>query len=1415
MKSTLYKTLVSNFFSVIVLLFFISFSSLAQDRRVIFEHYTVKEGLINNLVEYACVDGEGFAWFAFITGLQHFDGYNFRSYLPDPNDSTSIAGNFITTIFEDSDGDLWFGTLLQGVDMLDKETETFEHYKYNPNFSSTLSNNIIPRGQRSIIQDKYGHIWVNTENGINKIDKSTKKVDRYFGDFKGEMIYDEAGHTLWLAHKELKKFDIENNRITYYEIPTEVKGEDVLVNTILTDKGGLIWLGTNEGVFLYSKSENTFFRLPQFLEINNNSNQGDYEWSFGSVASIYEDYLGTIWFGIGKSAYRLNKYDGSYKIYCHEIDNLNSLRDETVTGIYGNKNGILWISYLNKGISKINIKTKQFNTYAHNPNDPGSISGNTVRSVFKDEKGHLWIGTYNNGLNRIIQSEKRSIFKYRHDPEKNNTLSSDYITAIYVDRNDRLWVGSYEKGLSYADNIYQSTELDFSRFLPQDILEIHEFTEDKFGKIWISTQFGFYIYDPETDIFSQYGDKENQLRELNNLNIQSVIIQNPNIFWMATWNQGLCRLLINSDSLLSPEIGKDSIIFYDLLENISNPSVDIGYITIYRDLKENIWLGSNGNGLIKVVQVPSELRFIKYDKTMGAPGNSVYGIAGDDEDNIWISTNYGIGKFNPDTELFQNFFESDGLLSNVFIWDASFQYRDGEIFFGSVNGLNSFYPDSIKDFNSKPKIYISNLIIHNKEVGVREKISGRMILDKNIRYTRHITLTHNEPVFSLEFIALDNFNTDQIQYKYMLDGFDEDWTNTTSERRFVSYTNLNPGEYIFKVKSTNSDGIWNSEESKLEITILPPVWKTWWAYAAYIFIFLILLYLLQLQIISITRLRHSLQLEQLRHERDNELSQMKINFFTNLSHEIRTPLTLILGPIERILKSNEGGGKVQQQLRMINKNAKRLLRLTNQLLNYKNMKFDTLRLNSANGNIVKFTKEIVIAFKQQAQIKNIDLGYSGKDEKIELWYDRDKLEIVLYNILSNAFKFTQEGGHIQVSVSKNELNNLNEENDKDFNHASYGKLPDLCTEWVEISIKDSGPGISFKHINNIFQRYFQINQDDKDNESGFGIGLEQAKNIIVAHSGIIKIVSKEGFGSEFIVYLPIGKDHLKVKNSEHVDHYQLPEETFQMDTEPDKKDILLNNEEEKKGEILIIDDNPDIIKYLNQVLQADYRILVAFDGNSGYDLAIEKIPDLIISDVMMPGMDGLELCRRLKSDIKTSHIPIFLLTARTSLLYQLEGYEMGADDYITKPFNEKTLKVRIRNVLNTRKKLSERFKREHVLRPRDIAVTTPDEKFLEKLMDIIEENISDPEFNVEKLSREMGMSHSLIYKKLIALTDLNIVEFIRSVRLNCAAQLLSRSKMMVSEVCVEVGFTDAKYFSKCFQKQFNKTPTEFIAEYHN
>jgi signal transduction histidine kinase/ligand-binding sensor domain-containing protein/DNA-binding response OmpR family regulator len=1399
------------------LFLWISEITYAQSNRFIFEHYSAKNGLIHDLIEYVYIDSEGYVWLAQINGLQQFDGFDFVKYSFTPGDSNAISDNFITSIYEDHIGNIWIGTFSNGLEMFDKKKEVFHHFRHDPKNHNTISSNNIPRGKKVITQDKFGNLWVNTDHGLNKINLSTKAIDRFYGDFEGQLLYDSSEHVLWIAYKKLKKFNLSDYKLETFEVK-QITENNAIITSILIDQSGLLWLGSGSGLTVFNKSENEILSADQYLTSANAFFQ-DYEWTHNPIKSLYRDYRGYIWMGMEESLYRLNPADGTFRIFKHETGNQSSLIDGEITGVYGSRKGVIWITYLNKGISKVNIQTKKFDHYKHDPNNQNSLSGNTVRSVFLDRKGHLWVGTYNNGLNRLKDQKAADIVYYMHEPGNDRSLSSNYITSAFVDSRDRLWVGTFENGLCYADNIYESEELSFNRFKTEDTFEVHEFTEDENGRIWISTQKGFYIFDPVTKNFNRYGSSPNQLSLVKEINIQSIYIEPPNIFWLATWNKGLCKLVINSDSLLHSVTGRDSIVIYDRIMDLDHSIIDNRFINIYSDRKGNIWLGSNANGLIKVIEDNDSLNFIKYDMNKGAPDNSVFGIAGDKDGNIWISTGNGIGKFDPETENFINYHESDGLQSNVFMWDASFQSPDDKIFFGGINGLNAFYPDSIIDNQSKAKVFISKLIIHNKEVQIGDEINGRQILNKSIRFADKIVLTSNEPVFSLEFIALDNINPKENIYAYQLEGFDNDWNYAASNRRYVTYTNLDPDEYVFKVKATNSDGYWNEEPASLIIVIKPPVWKTWWAYIMYIVAFLGLLYLLQWEILKFDRLKHKLQLEELRHEKDNELSTLKLNFFTNLSHEFRTPLTLILGPVQSLLNTNETSNRVRHQLEIVDKNAKRLLKITNQLLKFRKQDFDKLQIKAAKGNIVKFIQEIALAFRHHAQLRQIDFSCHFQDKKILIWFDRDKMEIVLFNILSNAFKFTQQKGKIDILVKKSNGQQDVVKVPDGYASAAFGQLPDTCNEWVEIRVKDNGCGISTDHINNIFKRYYQVNQSDFENLSGSGIGLEQIKNYVELHYGKIMVISREGAGTEFIFCLPVGSRHLKesekdhkFKNSEHTDHYRLPSDLKisieQNALETQQKDYMNDDQ----PEILIIDDNPDIIIYLKEILKSEYSIIDASDGVQGFSLAVEKMPDLIISDIMMPGMDGLQLCVKLKTDIKTSHIPVTLLTARTSMIYQIEGLETGADDYITKPFDERTLKARIRNLIASRKKFRELFSQEFIIKPKDITITTPDERFLDQVIRIIEENISDPEYNVEKLSRDVGMSHSMMYKKIVALTDLNIVEFIKRIKLQRAAQILTQSKISISDVSYEVGFTDPKYFSKCFQKQFMVTPTEFIAK---
>ena len=815
----------------------------AQNPGIISTQYNVNNGLITNTVEYVFIDKEGFVWFATSSGLQQFDGFNFVKYLYNSDDSSSISYNFISTISEDRNGNIWIGTLGKGLNMFNKERSTFDHFKNESEDESLLTSNIIPRGRKVIAQDSAGFLWVNTNFGLNKINITTRSVEQFHGDLAGDLIYDKELKVLWIASDRLTKFNTVTKKIDHYYIDESSVKEVTNISSIVLDKDGLIWLGTDAGIILFDKRTSQFQTFSDYLKKINVQSANEFQWSYKPVNALYEDGKGFIWAAIDKSLYKIDKLEGRYSVYKHETDNPTSILDEKITGIYGNRTGVIWITYMGKGVSRVNIGLKDFRHYKQVQGDPVSLSGNVVRSVYKDEHGDLWIGMYNDGLNLVPSGEQKKIIQYRFDPLNEKSVSSNYITAILVDRSDRLWIGTFDKGFCYAENVYKSGDLKFNRFFYDDNLEVQDIREDMAGRIWIGTQKGFYIYAPANKKVIYYGDLPNQSPEVQGINIQSILYEAPNIFWIASWNRGLCKLYINSDTILNSGNTRDSLLFYDNITDIHNLKIDNSFTTIFKDENNIIWLGSNVNGLIKVVENNDRIDFIKYDKSKGATDNSVYGIASGRDGNIWISTADGLGKFNTKTEQFKSYYESDGILSNSFLWDAAYQSKDGEIFFGGGNGLIAFYPQRILDDTTTYPVYISNLTVQNKEVKIGDKINGRIILSRNIQYTRKIILSHLERAFSLEYISLNNLSPEETLYAHKLEGFDPDWIYTTSDRRYVTYTNLGQGTYNFMVKASNSDGVWNEVPAMLTIRVLPPWWRTTYAIVSFSVLFILLLYL--------------------------------------------------------------------------------------------------------------------------------------------------------------------------------------------------------------------------------------------------------------------------------------------------------------------------------------------------------------------------------------------------------------------------------------------------------------------------------------------------------------------------------------------------------------------------------------------
>ena len=1395
---------------ILVMLIFETIITKAQNPGIICTHYNVNNGLITNTVEYVYVDSEGYVWFATATGLQQFDGFNFINYLYNSDDSSSISYNFISTISEDRDGNIWIGTLGKGLNMFNKERGVFYHLKNGSDDASILTSNIIPREQGVIVQDSDGYLWVNTNFGLNKINIETKSVEHFHGDLAGEINYDQDLKVLWIASDRLKKFNIETRKIEHFYINNDVLNGVTNINSIVIDKDGLIWLGTDAGIVLFDKKTSQFHSLPGYLKTINLQSADKYSWSFNSINALYEDNKGSIWIAVNKSLYKINKLNGRYSIYNHEVDNPNSLLEEKITGIYGNKSGVLWISYMGKGVSKVNISLKDFKHYKQIQGDPNSLSGNVVRSVYKDDNQNLWIGMYSDGLNRIMPRDPDKIIHYKFDPLNNKTINSNYITAIHVDRTKRLWIGTFDKGFCFADDIYSSGDLKFTRFHFEDNLEVQDIKEDSSGRIWIGSQRGFYVYTPQNSQLIHYGDIANQSAETQELNIQSMLYETPNIFWIASWNRGLCKLYVNSDTLLIHGNKRDSLIIYDKITYIQNSKIDNSFTTIFKDENNILWLGSNVNGLIKVVERDSRMEFISYDKSKGAPDNSVYGIASDKAGNIWFSTNHGLGKLNAETEQFKSYYESDGILSNSFLWDASYKSSDGEIFFGGINGLIAFYPESIVDDTTTYPVYISKLIIQNREVKIRDQINGRIILPKNIQYTDEITLSHLERAFSLEFVSLNNPNPEETQYTYKLEGFDPDWIYTSSDRRYVTYTNLGQGTYNFMVKASNCDGVWNDEPATLIIHVLPPWWGTIYALVSFSVLFVLLLYTFRRLILMRISLIHEARLEQMRREKAEELYNMKMQFFTDISHEFRTPLSLILAPLQKIITSFENDPKLGRQIELIRKNADRLLRLIDQIVDLRKIDLNKMKLNLRRGDIVLYLKELTSSFDEIAQQRSMTLEFSSEIDSYETLFDESKLEKIIYNLLSNAFKFTPDRGKIQVScrLLQNEIATFPE------NISGI-----QASDYIKITVRDNGIGIPPEHKGQLYERFFRIERHDSIIRRGTGIGLALTKELVELHKGKLMVESEENKGTCFIILLPTGNNiwsddqmaEIDDKQKSITDSFQpfvLTEEHEYARKYSGQTSKMVHNK--KNPIILLVEDEAEVRTFIREYFEINYQICEATNGIEGLEMAVRNDPDIIITDVIMPLMDGIEMCRKLKEEIRSSHIPIIMLTARTSIDNKIEGLETGADAYIEKPFSLDLLEVQISNLLENRKILRDKFSKELLIKPADIAVTSVDAIFIQKAMDIVDNHISNPDFGSDEFCREIGMSRSQLHRKLKALTSQPASEFIRTLRLKRAASLLKDSKLSVEEISYRVGFNSPAYFTKCFRTLFGKTPSEFV-----
>ena len=757
----------------------------------------------------------------------------------------------------------------------------------------------------------------------------------------------------------------------------------------------------------------------------------------------------------------------------------------------------------------------------------------------------------------------------------------------------------------------------------------------------------------------------------------------------------------------------------------------------------------------------------------GLPSDVIVGILEDNEGSLWLSTNDGISKFNPNSKKFKNYDQSNGLVSQAFNPDASFRDKSGYFYFRSGNGYNRFHPDSLLTNNHKPPVFITNFRINNQTVPIK----NNGILTRHINMTNKITLDYHQKVISFNFATLEFDNANKNEYAYKLEGFDDNWVHTDASDRLATYTNLNGGEYVFKVKATNSDGIWNDQEASLTINIMPAPWKTWWAYAIYSVLILVLVLVVARAIIVRERLRANLQLERVELEKMQEVNEMKSRFFANVSHEFRTPLTLIAGPVNDILEKEDNPGK-RQHLQIVKRNTDRLKRLIDQIIDLSQLEAGKLSINEKEINLFEFLRALSSSFSSLAVKKKISYHLEIPKKHVTVIIDDEKLEMILYNLISNALKFTPAGGVVTVSTAMTN---------------------DEAGSYLRLAVCDTGPGLDEKEKQEVFERFYRI-QDQSYNHEGTGIGLALTRELVELLDGHIAVGGQKGEGAVFQITIPVKIAKLPIQELNSITTTPMANQTL---------DKQMQEKSPDGHKILIVEDNEDLRQYIKGILGESYHSMEAEDGESGLQIANEEIPDLIISDLMMPKMQGSELCHSLKADEKTSHIPFIMVTAKAAREDKLAGLEYGADDYLSKPFDRKELRLKVRNILLRRERLQEKMRRELMTHPNPGKVHSQDDRFLMRLREIIENRLGDPNLNVNFLSHEMGMSRVQVYRKLLGVTGLSASDFIRNMRIHKAAELLKGDWGSVSDVAYEVGFNNLSYFTKCFKAQYNQTPSEF------
>lgn len=1324
---------------IITFLSLLSSPTLKSEESHYFRRFGVEEGLPQNTVFCILQDRQGFMWFGTKDGLSRYDGYTFKNFKHDKKDRNSIGNNFIRSLYQDEKESIWVGTD-EGIYMYEPRTERFSHFDRKTSTGTFINGEV-----NDIKRDKNGNLWIS--NGWQGIFLYKPLQDElisynYEATRNAWCVCIDQDNRVWTGtHSHgWSYYDRKNNRFETFMIPKEnekTMGEDVY--RIFQDNYNDMLIGTNYGIKKLSLIDKQVKPFPAA------GNPGNTLF----VRDMIRRSDNELWIATETGIYIYNVRNQTMINLRHNYEDPYSISDNAVYCLFKDREGGIWAGTYFGGV---NYYPAQYTSFSRSfpLNNINTIKGKRVREFQQDMYGGIWIGTEDAGLNYYNPADKT--WKNFTSDGKPGSLAYYNIHGLLAD-GDKLWVGTFTRGMNVIDlktrkviRGYKKTE-DSHSLRDNNVFSIYK---DHSQNLWIGTPNGLILYNPQNDGFYK-------IEYPGNAFIYDILESHDGILWLASFGQGLFRYNPRS---------KEWNVF------VHNPD-DPGSLThnkiisLFEDSRKNLWITTEGGGISRFNT--GDNNFTSYTTDDGLPNDVVYKILEDENQQLWLTTNNGICCFDPLNKTFKTYTLSNGLLGNQFNYKSGFKTSDGQLYFGCLNGFISFNPATFTENNYVPPVVISDFQLFNNKKAKKQPITA----------SEKIVLKYNQSSFSIDFAALSFTAPEKNTYMYNLEGLEKEWSQP-SKKHSVTYSNIPPGDYMFRVKGSNSDGVWNEQPTGLEIHILPPFYRTKLACTIYLICLITIISRLIISYKRRTEKRNKRRLEIFENEKNKELYNAKIAFFTNIAHEIRTPLSLIKGPLEHILTENVKEPELKENLEVIEKNTNRLLDLSNQLLDFRKMESKGFQLNYINTDIKQLIQDVFARFKPTVIQKNLGFQMDFPSGAIRADIDREAFTKILSNLLTNAIKHAES----QIRVTAGIISTGNDD----------------AGNSIRIEVANDGLLIPKEMAEKIFEPFFQIKDKTGNNvKGGTGLGLPLARSLAELHCGKLCLETSSGLLNSFCLELPVKQASSIVINLEPAEQ----------ETKSRQKETALPA---GKPALLLAEDDRDMRHFLYGRLKAHYHVVKASNGKIALDYLQKENIDIVITDIMMPEMDGLQLCREIKSNVNYSHIPVIMLTAKAGLQSRIEGLEAGADAYVEKPFAMEHLLAQISNLFTNRNKVKQAFINSPVQSIGSIALTKSDEIFLEKVTKIIHENLSESTFNVDSLAEDLHMSRSSLHRKIKGISELTPNDFIQLVRLKKAAEYLQEGSYRINEIGFLVGFASSSYFSKSFKKQFGISPKEFVKE---